>query len=66
MKILEKKPFLVFECVLCHSKLEAEVGDVKGFVDWEGDSSYWVECAVCGSKKYLSYKEVPPKAVKHS
>lgn len=64
MKVLEKKPFKVFDCALCHSKLEAEVEDVKGHVDWEGDSSYWLECAVCGNKKYLSDKEVPPKARK--
>jgi len=64
MKVLEKKPFMVFECGLCHSKLEAEVEDVKGFTDSDGDSFYWIACPVCGSKKYLSYKEVPPKAEK--
>ena len=64
MKVLEKKPFKVYNCGLCDSKLEAEVCDVKGFVDCDGDSAYWLECAVCGSKKYLKSNEVPPKAMK--
>ncbi len=64
MKVLEKKPFMVFDCLLCHSKLEAEVSDVRGYVDSDGDSSHWLECAVCGCKKYLKSAEVPPKAFK--
>lgn len=64
MKVLEKKPFMVFDCSLCHSKLEADVGDVKGYTDCDGDSSYWIECPVCGKQKYLSAREVPPKACK--
>lgn len=62
MKVLEKKPFMVFECKMCHSKLEADASDVEGYVDWEGDASYWLACPVCGSKKYLKWDEVPPKA----
>ncbi len=64
MKVLEKKPFMVFECKMCHSKLEADAEDVKSSQDCEGYSVYWLACAVCGKEKFLSGGEVPPKAYK--
>ncbi len=63
MKVLEKRAWLVYDCKLCNSKLEAEVGDVRSYVDCDGDMTAWLECLVCGDKKYLKRNEVPPKAL---
>jgi DNA-directed RNA polymerase subunit RPC12/RpoP len=62
MKVLEKRAFMVYDCALCHSKLEADVGDVRGYTDSDGDSCHWIVCPVCGKEKYLSSNQVPPKA----
>ncbi len=66
MKVLEAKPWKIFNCASCGSKLEAEVSDVKCNAgrDISGcyDEDYYLECPVCGGVNHLSYKEVPPKA----
>ena len=64
MKVLEKRPWLVYDCKLCNAKLEAEVSDVHAFSDCDGDVFAWIECPVCGDHKHLKRGEVPPKAFK--
>lgn len=64
MKVLEKRPFLVYDCKLCKAKLEAEVSDVRAVRDFDGDACAWIECPICGDHKYLKSSEVPPKAFK--
>ena len=58
MKVLEKKPFWVFACCGCGSKLEAEVSDVRvgyfgGSYCENGERKYYVSCPVCGAANIL-------------
>lgn len=71
MKVLDAKPWLLFKCAGCKSKLEADVSDVKCHAgrDISGcyGEDYYVKCPVCGTERSLSYEEVPPIArKKHS
>ncbi len=40
----------------CFSLIRIELKDIQHSTDWEGDTTFWVDCPACGQKLYPEWQ----------